>query len=219
MGRITLASDNFNRADSLDLGAAWDRYSGVDGLRIVGNEVRPDPPAAAVDNFESYNGVSLPNDQWASIRIVTCVSAADVDFLYVGCRWAAPNTVTGYLLVVGWAATVPSLAFVQYTTGTFVELHSINTAGLWVAGDTVLLEAVTVGGNAVLTGYVNGVQKLTFTDTASPFLSGRALIGAYNTTAGNAELDDFACGDFSLAPPAPLDSARRFTTAYSRRGA
>ena len=65
-GSLIYFEDEFNRANSADLGANWTPASGWSALNIVDNKVRASSGSATC--VEEWSG-SLPNDQWAMVDI------------------------------------------------------------------------------------------------------------------------------------------------------
>src|SRR4029079_14781477 len=93
-GTISTAVDSFDRADSLDLGSAWDPYTGLNALQIVGNSVRA---TISGDNIESYNAVPLPNDQWSQATLTGWKNGTPYHNAHVSVRLSGdPATLTGY---------------------------------------------------------------------------------------------------------------------------
>ena len=65
-----MATDDFARANSADLGANWTPQTGVNGglaFRIVSQEALPD--AAADESCEYWSADSYGDDQWAEIAV------------------------------------------------------------------------------------------------------------------------------------------------------
>ena len=124
-GTTLVAADNFDRADNLNLGAAWDPYTGKNALQLVGNSVRAS--GIGGDNVESYNAVPLSNNQWSQATL-TGWNGTVYHNAHVSVR-LSPNlaTLTGYVgmvdsnnkAIIGkWTAGVFSvLASVPYTPG------------------------------------------------------------------------------------------------------
>jgi hypothetical protein len=65
-----LASDSFNRADSLDLGANWHVGAGHGPIQIVAQHVEPYPAGGTQPSKEHYSAAgAFPNDQWSRIQV------------------------------------------------------------------------------------------------------------------------------------------------------
>ncbi len=195
MARNTLFTDNTTRADSADLGAVWDPYTGSDNGRINSNQIRP----ASVVNFagqETYNGTIPANDQWASVKIVTINPAVYVN-AGVLVRYAAPSTSTGYLVAVQFH----DIFIGKMVAGSFTSLASASySVPANPQNIDVSLEAVGTG----LEGFVNLVSKVSTTDAS--VASGRTGVTWYIDTGGtndDVRLTDFAMGDFASASTTP----------------
>ena len=62
MARNTLFTDNTTRADSADLGAVWDPYTGYDAGRINSNLIKP----ASIVNFAGQEPTTALSQQMTS---------------------------------------------------------------------------------------------------------------------------------------------------------
>jgi hypothetical protein len=192
MARVTLFSDAFT-GTAADLGAAWDRYSGVvNGLQRVSDQAQGEVINAAVDCIEAHGG-TLPNDQWAQATIAAFLSGAAYCAAGVGICWAAPNTVSGYLLIADKSGSQARKGIYKFTAGVLSTVVAAVNRTI-VASDTISLEKIQA--TNTLTGYHNSTQILQGTDSA--FTSGRAAIEVYPTAAlTDVILDDFASGGFT----------------------
>src|SRR5262249_55739145 len=94
--RTVLGSDNFNRADSTDLGPNWNTgYTGHTNAAIVSNQVQ----ATVTDNsapksIEEYVGATPGNDQWCQLTLSVFQGPIDREF---GCMVRAKDPPT-----IGW---------------------------------------------------------------------------------------------------------------------
>ena len=177
----TPAADNFDRADSLDLGSAWDPYPSRNALQIVGNSVRATAPG---DNVESYNAVPLPNNQWSQATL-TGWNGTLYHNAHVSVRLSGdPATLTGYagMLDSGNRAIIG-----KWTAGVFHVLASVPyTVGV---GDILRLEAQST----TLRFFVNNVLRVSTMDTS--YASGRPGLTIFITaggTVGQVQLDNFS---------------------------
>jgi hypothetical protein len=183
-----LATDNFNRADSTDLGASWDVVPGESNCQIVANAVRAGVGGGA-DCSESYNGVTWPNDQYSQIVIV---SLSD--------RFVGPvvraSTSANTLYLVECATTNIYLYKVVSASGTLL----VNYSGTVSVGDIIRLEAQ----GTTLRVFQNGTQRISTTDTS--IASGRAgiHINLPGSQFDTAVLDNWEGGDFSTGGGGPL---------------
>ena len=184
-GATTWATtDDFNRANSGDVGANWDSgYTGDGALQIVGNRVRE---TTATDSTEIYNAVTLTSNQWASFTLATS-SGAGVRAPSLLLRFAAPATKSGYqfgILVNGYATSVIR----KWTAGSNVDLTSEN-ATAWAAGDVMRVEV----NGTTLKLYRNGTLLLSTTD--GTYADGKSGIMIYSATVADTEVDDFNTGN------------------------
>ena len=66
-----IASDNFNRADALNLGPDWHVGFGHGPVQIVSQQIQPYPAGGTQPSKEHYVAAGLfPNDQWSEIQVV-----------------------------------------------------------------------------------------------------------------------------------------------------
>lgn len=193
-----LAADDFNRANSGDIGTAWDPNAGHSGAwEVFSNKVRLTSGTRSGDGCETYNAVSAPNDQYIECALVqTSANGAGVGYGVMG-RFSS-SAKTGYRLVgnaSGWEIA-------RFNAGSFTGLGSA-TSTTFAAGDVIRLELVTSGANCAWTVKKNGstVTGGTGTDT-SPIASGRPGVG-YSSTDSTADadqgLDNWAFGDLGSA--------------------
>jgi len=195
---MVLFTDDFTGTDP-SLGASWDHYSGVNGLQRVADTAEPDVVSAAVDGIQSHSG-TLPSDQWAEATLATILGGSDYNSLGVGVRWAAPNAVSGYLLLLD---SIPSgsfrLSIQKYTAAVLSQVTSSpsNFVNITLAGNDVFrLEAI----GTLLRGFQNGVLVLSGAEAS--YAGGRAAVEAYAAaTLSNAAWNSFRSGDFILPPP------------------
>jgi hypothetical protein len=197
---MVLFTDDFTGTDP-SLGASWDHYSGVNGLQRVADTAEPDIVSAAVDGIQSHSG-TLPNDQWAEAILATIGPTSDYNSLSVGVRWAAPNTISGYLLILDKTNSPTDtyrLSIQKYTAAVLSQVTSSpsNFVNITLAGNDVFrLEAI----GTLLRGFQNGVLVLSGTEAS--YAGGRAAVEAYAaTTLSNAAWNSFRSGDFVLPPP------------------
>ena len=188
MARNTLATDDFNRADSSSLGSNWDGGYGDDDFRIVSNAGRPEDPTSG-NGRGVYNALTVDDDQWGQVT-VTALSPSTYSHFAVVLRGAATPTYTGYYCYLGRGGT--SLAICKHVAGVFTELaYGSHT---YSAGDE--LSAEVVGTRLEL--FINGVSDVTSTDSA--IASGKPGVGFYgpSVTDGTVIFDDFSMGDFNV---------------------
>lgn len=186
--RVQLLSDNFNRADSADLGTQWDPYAGWNALQIVGNRARTQA-VGGPEGLESNNAQTLAADQWAE-AVVFLAGSAGANFVGAVVRAAAPETQTMYLAVA--APDAASSSIYKWVAGVFTNL-AVASQG-YVSNDRVSIE---VEGTS-LRMFRNDTQVASVTDTSISG-SGRAGIEVYVSTGfpiAEAEGDNWEAGEF-----------------------
>jgi hypothetical protein len=203
MARRTLATDAFTRADENPLAGSWSTYSTLTNLQVVSNAVEAAAINTAIDNIQSHT-VTLPNDQWAQATIASWVGGATYASAPIGLRWAAPNTISGYLLILDKTNSPTDtyrLSIQKYTAAVLSQVTSSpsNFVNITLAGNDVFrLEAI----GTLLRGFQNGVLVLSGTEAS--YAGGRAAVEAYAATSlSNAAWNSFRSGDFVLPPPTP----------------
>lgn len=170
-GDVLLASDNFTRANSADLGTSWDENtgeSGPNGFDISSNTAIPSDISA--DSSETNNSVTWPDDQYSEVTYATTGADGIGSGSGPACREALGSTLT-YYRVVGNAS---GYEFGRKVAGPFTSLSS-GAGTTFAPGDKLRLRVKTSGANATWFLLKNGVQFASGTDT-SPIASGRAAI-------------------------------------------
>jgi hypothetical protein len=176
--RVTLASDDFNRADSGDLGGNWVEGYAAGGFGINSNRAAA---GAAGINVAAHTSITLPNDQWCSVEIV-----ADVWPVALVLRMPPPTTFNGYLLYFNAAGTAAEIYREDAGTPTLLATGSLGA----VNGDTIRFEVEGL----VLAGYVGLARVVTYDAGGDGTTYTAGDSGLY---AGNGVfVDNFACGDF-----------------------
>ena len=189
-------TDNFSQADEnpLSSGGVWDTYAGIGNLQAVGNKVRAVTLGGA-DSFETYNGFTPGNDQFAQITISTWNATTNVATIIAGVflRAAAPSTHTAYRIQaqVGALGASPIVQLSRINAGVNTDLTSASTS--FVAGD--ILTGMIRG--STMFAFKNSTLIASFTD-GTPIASGRIGAEVYIGVGGSltdVEIDDFVGGD------------------------
>jgi hypothetical protein len=181
-------TDNFNRANSGDLGANWDAgYSSGAAWQIVGNAIR----ATTVDTlpFETVNAVSLSADQWASVRLSVAPDSATTQLFSILLRVAAPTTRTLYDFQCRTSGATTRI--MRTIAGAEIQLVSAGIV-TWAANDVARAEIY--GGHLYF--YQNSTLLCSVSDHV--IASGRAGLQAWISNPDPVsilELDDFQCGN------------------------
>jgi len=183
----TLITDTFDRSNNADLGASWDGYTGSNPFAINSNAARPS--AFAADNIETYNAVTPPDDQWAEIVLGTWAGNSNYRNLHALCRFAAPNTISGYSGAVETPNPAGKVFIGEFVAGSFSVLAS--SPQTVVSGDVIRLQVI--GSNLEL--FQNGVSRTSASDGTRT--SGRVGIASYPDIAiTDADIASFQAGDF-----------------------
>ena len=127
-----LVSDDFNRSDDSDLGAAWSQYTGLslEPCQVASNAAHPTTVNSC---SEAYTTV-LPADQWASGLISTLTGDGNVGLQVRGSTDFADVNMYGCFVETGL-----SVLF-KITSNNYFELAS-SAATSWSAGDRLRLDA------------------------------------------------------------------------------
>lgn len=196
-------SDNFNRADNVDLGANWDPETGLD-LQIVSNKVRGQTVGSGQE--EITNQGSPGNDQYARVTLATFTSGGVYGDVRVMVRATDPGTARAYYICFAYKNEGSGFTSeIIYRNGGSITSLGTESATTWGAGDQLECRAVgtTISLHRVPSGGSSG-QLLSFTD--SNFASGRVGMGTRDDGAlGNVEIDDFIGGDY----PPPTGARQR----------
>ncbi len=205
-------SDDFNRADG-GLGTNWVSLSGANAPQIVSQQIVGGTNAVTGIRYVTPTNT---DDQYAQVTYrggVLDGPAVAMPAFLTSDTAAATGTWYAFRQASGGGATT---AIVQKDVGagTFTVLAS--AAGSMTSGDVMRLQYV--GG--VLTAYVNGVQRITYTPV-SP-ISDQRFVGFINNAIANsgvAILDDWWGGDVSFVQQtgtAALVSTSTLSTAAVR---
>ena len=182
-------SDDFNRANSTDLGANWVEVSG--DWSIVSNQLSPGAAGGTI--ILRAAGAMATNDNSAQVTIAATAAASQG----VWCRGNS-NISQGYL----WRNNGTSWDLFQVVGGSFTVIGTYAAAA--APGDIAKVQAV----GTTIKGYVNGVQRVSVTDTA---VTTGTSVGIRSDSAGAIRYDDFAAADVSAG--AALGTASSTETA------
>lgn len=189
MATVTDFTDQFGRADALNLGANWTGgYTSEDTVGITGGVAQPN--TTSVDAYETVNAVSLANDQWAQLTLWNWFVSGNLTQVTLALRAAAAPNVTCYLFEIRSGSSFTS-RISSVLNGTKTVLGSEN-ATTWATGDVFYVDAV----GTLVRLLRNGVVILSFTDSA--LASGRAGMGMQAQSSTNTiQISEFDCGHFS----------------------
>lgn len=166
-----VATDNFNRANSTDLGTNWDVIFGT-GHQITGNACACNTGSGAGwDGAELWNADTFDNDQYATCTISSAPGAGGATGLAVR---ASTNNFYG-----AYSDSFNLYAF-KVVSGSFT---TFNSSAALANGNTLRLEAE----GTTVRSLVNGSLRHSQTDSA--IASGAAGVSGYGTTSHNT-IDD-----------------------------
>jgi hypothetical protein len=189
-----MATDDFNRADSTDLGANWSVPTGLGALQIVSNRVRGQ--STSVLNGELYAG-TFANDQYAQVVLKTVSADA-----FNGCGPAVRMTAggDGYVVLANAGA---GLRLLEWAGGAYAgSLGSYGGASAAV-NDVIRIEAE---GTAIRV-YQNGNLRISTTDAT--IASGSPGAVCEESTLAEAEFDDWDGGNLFAAAISAVVLTRR----------
>ncbi len=183
-----LAADNFQRANESPLKSPpWSRDSrGNPGLQIV-NDVC-EVTATNVPCAELYSGISLPNDQYASIKIAAAPSGFS-PVLRIGVR--KTDNGAQFLLMPGYVLDIFS-TWALFASGSLISSGSLSTIS---AGDIFTIAAI----GTTIVAFQNGVQFGSVTDAT--YSSGSAGLFANSLSLSDVQLSNFSIGSASTTQP------------------
>jgi len=182
---VTSFSDDFNRANSTDLGAGWVEVSG--DWSIVSNQLSPGAAGGTI--ILRAAGAMASNDNYAQATIAATTAASHG----VWCRGNS-NISQGYL----WRNDGTSWNLFSVVGGSFTSIGSYAAAA--VAGDVAKVQAV----GSTIKGYVNGVQRVSVTDTA---VNTGTSVGFRSESTNSIRFDDFSAADVTSGATLGVASA------------
>ncbi|MFD9564358.1 hypothetical protein [Streptomyces sp. NPDC059994] len=187
-------SDDFNRANSTDLGASWVEVSG--DWSILSNQLSPGAAGGTIILRAASTMAS--NDHYAQATIAATTAASQG----VWCRGNA-NITSGYL----WRNNGTSWDLFRVVGGSFTAIGTYAAAA--APGDIARVQAV----GSTITAYVGGIQRVSVTDTA---VTTGTSVGIRADSAGALRFDDFTAADLSAG--ATLTTAAATETAQVLAG-
>lgn len=192
---MTTFTDDFNRADSTNLGANWVEVSG--DWSIVSNQLSPGAAGGTI--ILRAAGAMAGNDHYAQVTMAATTAASHG----VWCRGNS-NISSGYL----FRNDGSSWNLFSVVGGSFTVIGTYAVAA--VAGDVAKVQAV----GSTITAYVNGVQRASVTDTNVP--TGTS-VGIRAESVNALRFDNFAAADVTAG--ATLGTAAATETAQTLTGA
>lgn len=182
-------SDDFNRADSSDLGANWVEVSG--DWSIASNQLSPGAAGGTI--ILRAAGAMDSSDNSAQVTIAATTTASQG----VWCRGNS-NISNGYL----WRNDGSTWDLFSVIGGSFSVIGTYAAAA--APGDVAKVQAV----GSTIKGFVNGVERVSVTDTG---VATGTSVGIRSESAGALRYDDFTGADVSAG--ATLGTASSVETA------
>lgn len=170
-------SDDFNRADSSDLGAGWTEVSG--DWSIVSNQLSP---GAAGGTIILRTAVAMDTDDNYAQATLSAVVAASQG---VWCRGSATLS-DGYL----WRNDGTSWDLFSVVGGSFTSIGSYAASA--APGDVAKVQAV----GTTIKAFVNGVERVSLSNN---HVTTGKNVGIRSESAGAIRYDDFSAADVSTS--------------------
>lgn len=191
---MTTITDDFNRADSTNLGANWVEVSG--DWSIISNQLSSGNAGGTIA-IRTTTAMAT-NDNSAQVTIAATAAVSHGVF----CRGNTGFT-QGYL----WRNDGTSWNLFSNVGGSFTSIGSF--AGAAAAGDVAKVQAV----GTTIKGFVNGIQRVSVTDTA---VTTGTSVGLRAESTSALRFDDFTAAD--IATGTTGDAALSGTATLSASG-
>jgi hypothetical protein len=192
---VTAFSDNFDRANSTDLGASWVEVSG--DWSIVSNQLSPGAAGGTI--ILRAAGAMASNDHYAQVTIAATTAASHGLWIR-----GNSNISNGYL----WRTDGSAWNLFSVVGGSFTVIGTYAVPA--VAGDVAKVQAV----GSTITAYVNGVQRVSVVDTS---VATGTSVGLRSESTSAIKFDDFTAADISAG--VTLGTAGSTETAQTLTGA
>lgn len=190
---MTNFSDDFNRADSSDLGAGWVEVSG--DWSIVSQQLSPGSAGGTI--ILRAASAMATDDNYAETTIAATTAASHG----VWCRGNSSIS-NGYL----WRNDGTSWDLFSVVGGSFTAIGTYAAAA--APGDIARVQAV----GSTITAYVNGIQRVSVTDTN---VATGTSVGIRSESTAAIRFDDFTAADVTadatLTAAPESDSAQPLT--------
>ena len=170
---MTTFTDDFNRADSTNLGANWVEVSG--DWSIISNQLSSGSAGGTI--ILRAATAMATNDNSAQVKISATAAVSHG----VWCR-GNTNITSGYL----WRNDGTSWNLFSVVGGSFTSIGSF--AGAAAAGDVAKVQAV----GSTIKGYVNGVERVSVVNTA---VATGTSVGLRAESVSSLRFDDFTATD------------------------
>lgn len=182
---MTALSDDFNRANSTDLGSGWVEVSG--DWSITSNQLSPGAAGGTIILRAATPMAS--NDHYAQVTIAATTAASQG----VWCR-GNTNISNGYL----WRNDGTSWNLFAVVGGGFTIIGTYTAPA--APGDIAKVQAV----GTTIKGYVNGIERVSVTDTS---VATGTNVGIRSESASALRYDNFAAADITSGTTLALPTA------------
>lgn len=186
-------SDDFNRTNSTDLGAGWVEVSG--DWSISSNQLSPGAAGGTIILRAATAMAS--NDHYAQVTIAATAAVSQGVWIR-----GNSNISNGYL----WRNNGTSWDLFSVIGGSFTVIGTYTAAA--APGDVAKVQAV----GSTITGYVNGISRVSVTDTG---VASGTSVGIRGESTNSLRYDDFSAADVvagaALGIATEVDTAQPFT--------
>lgn len=184
-----IITDSLGGATETPIASPW-----VKGLSAGGSFNRgalgTSPANLANDMFWLYSGLTVPNDQYAQVKVTAPATSTSQTGGGVVLRASTASGGSGVWVVVNSGSTTSNVAVAEWVAGSYTLLAQYNTT--WV--DTTVLYVSIVG--TTVTVKQGGSGGSTLGTTTTSIASGIGGI-AYSSSTTSCLLTDWEIGDFS----------------------
>jgi hypothetical protein len=187
-------SDDFNRANTSDLGSSWVEVSG--DWSIISQQLSPGAAGGTI--ILRAAGAMDSSDHYAQVTIAATTTASQG----VWCRGNS-NITSGYL----WRNDGTSWDLFSVVGGSFSAIGTYAAAA--APGDVARVQAA----GSTIKGFVNGVQRVSVTDNG---VTTGTSVGIRSESASAIRYDDFSAAD--VVAGAALGTASSIETAQPLTG-
>lgn len=195
---MATASDDYNRANSADLGTTWDTQTGTSAMRVNTNAARN--IGTGTMSAETWNANTFGNDQFAqgtaANELETQAGLGSEYGIGPAVRMSTADQ-SKYAAIIS-ADAARDLQLLKFDGTGVITVLGTYTAGTPALGDVIRIEAQ----GTTIRVLQNGVERISVTD--STLTSGRVgLCGRQSVN--QPALDDWSGGDLGVfSIPAPL---------------
>lgn len=182
-------SDNFNRADTTNLGAEWNEVDG--NSEIISNQLSQPVGANAGRTFTTTTAHAAIADMKVSIKHISGDRAE--------CGVVARATGSGDFYAFAIRSGGGNSQLYRFNGGTKTQLDVDSATFTYVSGAPIELQVTGTGATVTVQAWYNSVQMFNYADTDASRITGAGQAGVYNWGLGTATFDDFSVDDLQSA--------------------